>query len=729
MSKIAGPRSSPRRGLICSGLLGLLCLAFASCVRQQQPTGPLPAFSEYEGREVASVSFTGDLELPRDSLEAVIQTRASRCRFLFLPICLPVSNIGRDVHNLDLTELSRDVARILLYYRDHGYYGAVVTPSVAPAENDPEEVEVTFNIVAGQPVVLTALTISEIDSILPLDQLLRAVPLEVGEPFGRADFFASADTIETRLLQSGYAYAAVLRNFSIDTIADIASANFVALPGPLVSIDTIVFRGNERLTERTLRQQLAIDEGEVLRETDLSRSQRNLYNLDMVNFASVQIAPDSMQLDPDRSRATVLVQVVESAQYAVDTSVGFGTVECFRTSGLWANRNFLGGGRRLEVRGSVSRIGVGEPLDMGLGGNLCTNLGEDSFIGIEGLDLEDRLDYNTGVSLQQPSIFGTQNRVAVDIEAERISEPGAYVREAVGGRLTIARQFEAGPTVVTTTAEVNRGKTVANPVILCVGFDTCSPTDFELLSQARWSNSLGVAAVRDATRSDGGEVRGYVMRGNVDWASSAFGSDDSYLRVVADVARYRMVRPGWLFATRLRVGRFVRGVLGPDAGYIPPEKRFYAGGPTSVRGYGRNELGPTSYVYPLVDGVPGDTIGSATGGTQLVEASVELRVPAPWMSDIARLAFFVDAGHVSAPGSDFSLSQGLRFTPGVGIRFATPVGPFRLDLAYNPYPPEIGPLYQADPFSGLSLIEPEYQPESSGFLRRLRLQFALGQAF
>jgi outer membrane protein insertion porin family len=717
-----------RRGFIRSGLLAILGLSFAGCVRQQEATGPLPAFSEYEGREVANVSFTGDLQLPEDSLQAVIRTRASRCRVLFLPVCLPF-NIGRDDRYLELTEVSRDVARLLLYYRDHGYYGAVVVPFVAPTVDDPEEVDVTFDITAGRPVVLTDLEIVGIGQAVAEEDVAAALPLEVGQPFGRADFFASADTITSRLLQNGFAYATVLRNFSIDTIADVASAEFETLSGPLVSIDTIIFRGNERLTERTLRRQLAIDEGEVLRETDLARSQRNLYNLEMVNFASVQIAPDSMQLDPDRSAATVLVQVVESAQYAVETSVGFGTVECFRTGGQWANRNFLGGGRLLEVRAALSRIGVGQPLDLGLGGNLCTELGEETFLGLEVLDLEDRVDYNIGLAIQQPSIFGTQNRVAFEIEAERLSEPDAYVREAVGGRITIARQFDTGPTVVTTTAEVGRGKTVANPVILCVGFDTCSPNDFELLSQARWSNSLGIAAVRDATRSDGVETRGYVVRGTVDWASEALGSDDRYLRVVADGARYRMVRPGWMFATRLRVGRFLQVALGPDEGYIPPEKRFYAGGPTSVRGYGRNQLGPTSYVTPVVDGEATDTIGSATGGTQLIEASAELRIPAPWLSDIARLAFFVDAGHVSAPGSEFSISQGLRFTPGVGVRFATPVGPFRLDLAYNPYPPEIGPLYRADPFSGLILIEPEYQPASSGFLRRLRLQFALGQAF
>lgn len=705
----------------------LATVATAACVRQQEIQSPFPAFAEYEGREVDRVSFTGDLVLPEDSIRAAIRTRPGRCRVLFLPICIPSTNIGREEYYLDLPELANDVARIQLYYRDHGFYSARVAPRVDPIGADAARVE--FIIDAGRPVVLTDLAVTGADSILATRQLANAMPLEVGEPFGRANFFASADTIRSRLLQNGNLYAQVLRNFTIDTIADVATAEFETIQGPIVHVDTIIFRGNQRLTERTLRRQLPITEGNVLRETDLFGAQRNLYGLDMVNFASVQLAPDTLQRSDDPALATALVQIVEAPQYMVQTSVGFGTVECIRVGGQWANRNFLGGGRRLEVRGSVSRIGVGSPLDFGLEGNACSALGEEAFLGIEGLDIRDRIDYTAGISLQQPAIFGTRNRAEFNVDAERISEPDAYVRESVGGRVSGARDFTRVPTILTTTLEVNRGRTIASPAILCVGFDTCTQEDFELLSQARWSNSLSVGVLHDLTRTDPVETRGYVLRANVDWASPVLGSDDNYLRVVGEAARYRMVRPGWMFASRIRAGRFLRGVLGPESGYIPPEKRFFAGGPTSVRGFGRNQLGPTSYVTPLVDGEYRDTIGSATGGTQLVEASVELRFPSPWLRDVTRFAIFVDAGHVSSPGTEFSLGSGLRFTPGAGIRFLTPVGPFRLDVAYNPYPPEVGPLYIVDPLEGLILDDPEFQPDRRGFLSRLRVQFALGQAF
>jgi outer membrane protein assembly factor BamA len=725
MVNISGTRSPPRRGLASWSLLGLLLLS-AGCGARAAQTGPFQAFAEFQGQEVRRVGFTGDLRFSGDSLRAVIRTRPTRCRLLFLPICLPFGNIGRDEFRLDLNELARDVARVQLYHRDHGYYGSRVEPLVESAGED--RVAVEFVVDPGRQVVLHELLIQGTEAIVPEQELLRQIPLAAGEPFGRAAFFASADSIRAQLLRRGHAYADVLRNYGIDTVMGVAEVEFVVIPGPVVVVDSIRFEGNERLTERTLRRQVTFAEGDVLREVELNRTQRNLYNLDMVNFASVRLAPDTLQVDSEREEATVLVQVVEAAQFAVEASAGFGTVECFRNAGRWINRNFIGGGRRLEVSGSLSRIGVGDPVDIGLQRNICSGAEGEGFFGLEGFDVPDRLDYRLAVNLQQPSIFGTQNQLGLNLHAERVSEPDAFIRESTGGRISATRELDL-QTILTTTLEIERGRTLANPAVLCVGFDTCSQEDLERLRQSRWSNSVSLAGAHDRTRVDAAVTRGYIARASFDWASPFLGSDDNYLRFVGEAARYQALSRGWTLATNVRFGRFLRGALGPDDGYVPPERRFYAGGPNSVRGFTRNALGPTSYVVPIIDGEPGDTIGSATGGTQMLVGSAELRFPSPWMSDVLRLAAFVDAGHVSAPGTELIAGRGLRFTPGAGVRFITPVGPFRLDVAYNPYSRETGPLYSVDPIAGLVLQDPDYRPPSPSFLGRFRLQFALGQAF
>jgi outer membrane protein assembly factor BamA len=113
----------------------------------------------------------------------------------------------------------------------------------------------------------------------------------------------------------------------------------------------------------------------------------------------------------------------------------------------------------------------------------------------------------------------------------------------------------------------------------------------------------------------------------------------------------------------------------------------------------------------------------------MITSSIELRMPSPFMADVVRTAVFLDAGHVSAPGVELFSTTGIRFTPGVGIRFLTPVGPFRMDLAYNPYIRDPGPLYSINPRIGLVLIDHAYQPDPPGFFGSFRIQFALGQAF
>lgn len=718
---MSGGMTISRLCLFAVALLGAGCAAAPA-----SGGGPFPRYAEYEDRGIGSVTFVGDLRFPVDSLSAVVATRPSRCRFLFIPRCVPLTSVGFEEHLLDLGTLAQDVVNLQLYHRDHGYWNAQVAPRV-DAPPGQEEVDVEFAIAPGRPITLENLSVVGADSLLPPEEIEAAIPLKEGEPFGRYEFLATADTIRFRLLQAGYAYAEVLRNYGLDTIAGVAEAEFVAIPGPLVFVDTIIISGSERLSEADLRRQLTFTEGGILRTADLNQSQRNLYNLDMVGFASVRIAPDTLQVSSAPEQATVLLELVENAQFAVETTLGFGTIECVRTSGRWVNRNFIGRGRRLEISGSLSRIGVGSPADFGLD-KICTTFGDESgFFGLESIVDKDRVDYSLSADVQQPNVFGTQNRLAINIHSERISEVNAYIRESIGARIAAVRTFGRGGTSLTTTVEADRGRTLASPAFLCVGFDTCSEEDLDQIARFRWSNSLSLAAVHDQSWTDGTTTRGYVLRGGVDWATPLLLSDDAYLRVLTEGSYYYPLKAGWVFAMNARFGRFLRGILGEEGGYIPPERRFYAGGPSSVRGFTRNALGPTSYIQRGV-GPDATIVGSATGGTQMFVSSAEIRMPSPILRDIARTAVFVDAGHVSAPGSELFRGGGLRFTPGVGMRFVTPVGPFRLDLAYNPYDREAGPRYILED-DLLILDERSYRPEPPSLLGRFRIQFGLGQAF
>ncbi|HEX5725008.1 MAG TPA: BamA/TamA family outer membrane protein, partial [Longimicrobiaceae bacterium] len=731
--------------------LALALAALGGCARAGAPAGPLPQFAEYAGREIKRVTFAGDsLLVPRDSLDKVVTTQASTCRFLFIPIC-PLG-VGDTDHFLDLQVLARDVVRIQLLYRDYGYYGTRVVPHVDDAGED--KVAVRFAITPGDQVTLRELTVEGTEPVFPPAEAEERLPLKEGEPFRRIAFLASVDTLRNRLLEAGHPYAQVLRNYEIDTIYDVARVNLVASPGPLVTVDTILFTGNYRLTEEIARRQLAFDEGDKLRATDLARSQRNLYDLELVDFAAVEVAPESLQVTPDSVElladsigSTIVVRLAEAPRYAVDLAAGYGTLDCLRARGSHVDRNFLGGARRLEVSGLVSKVGVASPADLGLESSLCREfrIENEPVTPADSIaaDIADAMNYRLAVNFLQPRLFGTRTSVVASGFVERISEFGLYLRNARGGQLGMVRQV-APQTVFTGNLTVRRGSTLATDEFFCLVYEVCTREQIDPLKESRWSNSIDLGLVRNRVRLDPFPSAGYHVRLTTNYASTVLASDDRYLRVQGDGTWYRELGSARVLSIRLMGGGFFQSLVGGGCqACIPPEQRFYAGGPTSVRGFGRNELGPRVYVLTTdVDsttrqrnGVPFDTVivdsiirPSPTGGVRTALASVELTFPSFFLKDNLRLAVFVDAGQVWDEKT-ITTNPGVRVTPGVGGRLATPLGPFRIDVAFNPYAPPPGPLFEIGSDGVIRGPVGEHSPGGKKWNEYFALQLSLGQTF
>jgi outer membrane protein insertion porin family len=721
--------------------VALLCAAAAlsACAANPAPAGPFPGLAQYQGKEISGVEVSGDLaDVPRDSIVRVLATMPSRCRTLgLLPVCLPL--LGKhQVHRLDMQVLGRDVVRIQLVFRDNGYYGTRVVPTVDELPGG--KVDVRLNVVPGELVRLRTLEVTGAERVVPTDELLKKLPLRVGEPFRRNQFLASVDTVRNALLDAGHPYAQVLRNYQIDTVADVADVNLQAAPGPVVTVDTILFDGLYRVSEKLARHQLTFHEGSRVRGRELSRSQRNLYDLELVRFATVDVAPESLQVTPDSAEldrdsigSTILVRLAEAPRYAVDASAGYGTVDCFRGSLQRTDRNFLGGARRLTLTGSVAKVGVGAPLNAGLENSiLCKAFRVDSLSDRVDTAISRALNYRLAADFLQPRLFGTQNSVTLGAYAEQISELGLYVRKSRGGNLGVVREMGRG-TLLSTTYTVERGSTTAHDIFFCVVYEVCQPEEIDVLQHPRWSNNLSTGLVRTRVRLDPFPSGGYQFRVGSDLATPVIGSDDRYLRFLGDGSIYRQLRRSWVVQLRLMSGTFVNGVLDSDRGFIPPQKLFYGGGPTTVRGFRRNGLGPVIYVVrpSLSDTAKADTVISAAGGRRIVVSTVELTMPSPFLRDRLRLAAFVDGGRVWDASNPELVDPGFRITPGMGLRVATPVGPIRLDLAYNGYPQPHGPLYLIDRKGDIvGRIDTDFTPERPlGFFQRLVLHVSIGQTF
>jgi translocation and assembly module TamA len=115
----------------------------------------------------------------------------------------------------------------------------------------------------------------------------------------------------------------------------------------------------------------------------------------------------------------------------------------------------------------------------------------------------------------------------------------------------------------------------------------------------------------------------------------------------------------------------VGSIVGAEIENVPADRRFYAGGGGSVRGYAYQGIGPK------------DSDGQPIGGLSLVEGSAEMRIG---ITDTIGVVPFVDAGTVSE--NEYPTFSDLKVGAGLGVRYATPFGPLRVDVAVplNPDP-------------------------------------------
>lgn len=718
---------TPVRQTAWAVLLLALASQLTGCAARTQAARLYPEIARQSGRQIRKVQFTGNEPFSKDSLLSLIQTQPSRCSLLGLPICVPFTRLGRQIHRVSVQRVAQDVVRLTAFYRYSGYFGTTVEPDV---KANADKADVTFNITRGDSIVLDSLSLSGADSLLNQDSMVQRLPLKAGEIFHLGRLAASADQVLRAMQRQGHPYAEVLRNYSVDTVANRARASLSAVPGPHVIIDSIVLNGAHHLGRRPALRQLTFRKGQVLRLDKLVESQRNLYSLDIVQLASVSIAPDSLDATPqDSTRATILVNIAESKKQQVDAAIAYGTVECLRTETQYINRSFTGGGRRLAATASVSKIGLGGVTATGVGESLCRAFATDTF--------QNTLDYRFAVDFTQPYFLTPLNHLSAHFFVERQSEPSVYQREAQGTRLLITRRL-APRTLLSGGFDVEHGRTLASPALFCQAFEVCEPETIEQLNRPRWRNSLGLNLVRDKTDYPLDPTSGTVVRTGFAWAPPWLLSDLTFLRWTGEASMYREVRPGWIAAGSVRLGNFFKtAVLSPTGDFLPPEERFYAGGANSVRGYTRNALGDGVWVASdtTIDKETGAVVPEGTprfvplGGTSMSVVNAELRLPSPFMPRRLRLAAFIDGGAIGT-GNLWSMETGeWRFTPGVGVRINSPVGPARVDVAYNMYGDDTGPLYLAQGRGTLLRLQEKYRPDPGNFFNRFRIHLAVGQAF
>src|SRR2546426_1146153 len=570
----------------------------------------------------AGLSFEGNHAIDDYTLKTAIATSSSSVSAsLWL---LRWMGLGERRYFNEL-EFRRDVVRLLLLYRQSGYMNAVADTVVRREGGD---VHVLLRIYEGEPVRLTKLTLVGLDSILDVAALKRTLPLQEGEPFNRILFQASADTIADRLRNLGYPYAQILRSYDVDAAALKAEATLEALPGARARIGSVVITGTEKVDTGTVRKMLSVHPNDVFRQDRLYQSQRDLYGMGVFRSVNVGLADTAPR--PGDSIVTVLVRVAEGPRHRVRIGAGYGSLDCFRVQSGWTAYDFLGGARSLDLTGRVSKLGVGSPTDAGLRGNVCHFLHDDV--------TSDTINYSIGLTLRQPAFLSPRHTASLGLFAERRSEFKAYTRQAVGVNVGITLNARRN-VPVTLGYGFSVGRTTADAAVYCSLFRVCDATDRDLLARSRRFGAVTISGVRDHVNSVLDPSAGSLVTASLMHASRLVGSDTLYEfnRGQFEVSYYYPLGRRGVLAWRALAGTIVPArriaLAGQSVHFIPPDQRFYGGGPNSVRGYARNELGPRGYVTDdTTRGVYRNVTASPIGGDSIVGMNAGLRVPTPLFS-------------------------------------------------------------------------------------------------
>jgi outer membrane protein assembly complex protein YaeT len=616
------------------------------------------ACKEEGGVKVSSMKFNGLKAVKPAQLTSVLATGASSK--------LPWG----EKRYFNREQFEADLKRIAAFYHDRGYPDAKIASFDVKLSADQSSVDITLNVSEGEPVLAERIDLTGFES-LPADHfrtLTAGLPLKPGQPLDRALVQASREAALDELKDHGYPYASV-RLGEVDGSSERQKViTLTADTGPLAHHGPLEIQGNSSVSDRIIRRQLTFRPGEVFRQSKLIESQRRLYALEVFQFANVQ----PVRAEGEKpTEIPTRVTVTEGKHRKMNFSFGYGTEEKGRVEADWRHVNFFGGARTAGVLARYSA------LDRGV-----------------------RLNFN------QPYFINRRYSLGAQGQYWHNDEP-AFTLNNVGGRVSVTRQFgRVGGAVLAARPATTLSLTYANEwEDYVVSEETLSdPTSWDELIALGLNPVTGAGQGRRSSISfDGGRnttnnvldaKRGYIASLHVEQAGKLLSGDYNYFEVSGEGRYYLSLGGRAVVAVRARGGS-IDGTGATEATSVPFYKRYFLGGATNLRGWGRYDIAPLT---------PG---GQPIGGHSFTNFSTEVRVPI-WGNLGGVL--FLDGGNVWSNPWDFNLND-LRYDVGPGLRYNTPIGPFRADFGY-----------QLNPIPNLLV---NGKPEA----RQFRFHFSIGQAF
>jgi translocation and assembly module TamA len=582
----------------------------------------------------------------------------------------PKKRFDRNVWSSDLRRLER-------YYQSRGYYDAqVLDESVEPAGKD--AVKLRVRLKEGPPTLVSRVQVKGLEELPPdqRDLVLSRLGVQEGKVFREDGWEGTKSGLQQQLIALGYAEASVSGTAKVDLVTREAFIDVEIDPGVRYRVGDVkvVQQENSRVETWRIEEQAR----EVLAHSHwYSQNLRNEVQqrvFDMEVFGAAEVRPGKG--DPATGLIPLEVQVSEAPFHDVGAGLGFGFEQRRQEGhliGEYTHRDFLGDLRKLTLRGRAGWAFIPSLYTSVGAGDAVTRSGPIAKLTAE---------------LEQPRLFHPDLQLRTLLEGEIAIEP-AY--SYTGGRARLIVPWRPRtwlliePSYNFETYRLSSGETplAGDAPRLLFG---CPGTCILSYLEQRLAYDR---------RDDPQEPRKGVYLGVAFQEGGGFlGGTFDYLRIVPEARGYYSLLPGrrLTFAGRVRVGTLIP-LRGGDL-ESPIVARFFSGG-DDMRGFSAQRLAPMRLEAKADPRGEFDAEPVPVGGNGLFEMSFETRY------EIRRgiiLAGFVDSGFVTTehvPVRARYFTRNLLWAVGTGVRYITPVGPVRLDLAYRlPVGPGL-PVFEA----------------------------------
>jgi translocation and assembly module TamA len=449
-----------------------------------------------------------------------------------------------------------------------------------------------------------------------------------GQPAVASDVLAAGARLLTAMREDGYALATVgSPDATEDPQRHTIDVTFEAAEGRRAVIGAIDFTGLSTVDEGFVRRRLLVHPGQLYQPSKIDAARQDLAGIGVFSSVSVNAGTN---IAPDGS-IPLTYSFQERPSHAVGITGAYSTDLGTSLTANWSDRNLFGNAEQLNL--SAAGTGLGGSAVKGLGYNLSAQ-----FLKPDFLQRDQTLEFDAGALKQDLQAY---NQQAVSV--------GAAVRRKLSPLWTISIGLTAEQETIEQEGVTRDYTLLAVPVT------------------AKYDSTGLLNPLTDPTH-------GSRVSFTVTPTQSLNGKTSTFAILQAAGSTYFDLGHYW-FGTDGRSVLALRGLVGSVEGAgqfeLPPDQRFYGGGSATVRGFKYQSIGPH---FP--DNNP-------IGGTAIDAGTVEFRQRL--FANFGVVAF-ADAGQVSANSAPFAGT--LRVGTGGGLRYYTPIGPVRLDVAVplNPSP-------------------------------------------